>query len=126
VAGGIGSLAQAYAETSSAVLVAAARLERTSLVRTQGHVLTVDDLLSTLLVEAAVHHLDLVAELDRPGPAAGPLSEVRDVLTALLGSPLPEHWDDATAARRATGREPLDEADRDALGDLASRLPLLS
>jgi hypothetical protein len=39
---------------------------------------------------------------------------------------LPDHWDDATAARRATGREPLDDTDRNALGDLAGRLPLLS
>ena len=45
------------------------------------------DLLSTLTVEAAVHHLDLVLRLDRPGPAAGPLAEVRRVLEGLLGRP---------------------------------------
>lgn len=126
LAGGIAPLAQAYAETSAAVLVAASRLDPASRVRTQGHVLTLDDLLSTLVVEAAVHSLDLVAELDRPGPAAGPLAEVRQVLTGLLGGPLPEHWDDATAALRATGRAPLDDHDRAAAPGLADRLPLLS
>ena len=49
--------------------------------------LTVADFLSTLTVEAAVHHLDVVIRLDRPGPAAGPLAEVRRVLEGLLGSP---------------------------------------
>jgi hypothetical protein len=126
LAGGISSLAATYAESSSAVLVAASRLDPSSRVRTQGHVLTLDDLLSTLVVEAAVHHLDLVADLDRSGPGKGPLQEVRQVLTELLGEPLPEHWDDATAARRATGREPLDHADRAALAELTDRLPLLS
>ena len=126
LAGGIGPLAQAFAECSAAVVVAASRSEPDDLVRTQGHVLTLDDLLSTLVVESAVHALDLVAELDRPGPAAGPLAEVRRVLDELLGRPLPAHWDDATAARRATGRAPLDERDRAELGQLTGRLPLLS
>ena len=83
--------------------------------------LTVADLLSTLAVEAAVHHLDLVVRLDRPGPAAGPLAEVRRVLEGLLGGPLPDRWDDATAARRGTGREPLTDDDRAELGRRARR-----
>lgn len=65
------------------------------------------------------HHLDLVVGLDRPPPAAGPLAEVRRVLTGLLGHFLPSAWDDATAARRSTGRAPLDDDDRAALGGLA-------
>jgi hypothetical protein len=94
------------------------------LVGTQGRVLTVADLLSTLTVEAAVHHLDLVVRLDRPGPAAGPLAEVRRVLEGLLGAPLPGNWDDVTAARRGTGREPLTPADRSELGSRAAAFPL--
>ncbi len=94
------------------------------LVRTQGRVLTVADFLSTLTVEAAVHHLDLVLRLDRPGPAAGPLGEVRRVLEGLLGGPLPVAWDDATAARRGTGREPLTDDDRAELGTGAAAFPL--
>ncbi len=43
--------------------------------------------LTALTVEAAVHPLDLVRRLDRPGPAAAPLAEVRRVLAGLLGGP---------------------------------------
>ncbi len=124
VHGGLAGIAGRYAEASAAVLVAAGRVSADDLVRTQGRVLTVADLLSTLTVEAAVHHLDLVAHLDRPGPAGAPLAEVRRVLEGLLGRPLPTGWDDVTAARRGTGREPLTEADRAGLGDDAGAFPL--
>lgn len=124
VHGGLAGVSRRYAETSAAVLVAAGRVGPGDLVGTQGHVLTVADLCSTLVVEAAVHHLDLVAHLDRPGPAPGPLAEVRRVLEGLLGAPLPPGWDDVTAARRGTGREPLTEADRAELGGAVAAFPL--
>jgi hypothetical protein len=117
-------LVEVYREATAAVLVAAGRAPAGEPVRSQGWVLRVEDLLSTLTVEAAVHHLDLVAHLDRPGPAAGPLGEVRRVLEGLLGGPLPARWDDVTAVRRGTGREPLDDADRAELGAAASAFPL--
>jgi len=126
VAGGIAAVAAAYAQTSAAVLVSAARLRPTDLVGTQGRVLARDDLLSTLVVESAVHALDLVRSLERPGPGAGPLAEVRRVLRGVLGSDLPSAWDDATATRRGTGREPLTDADRAELGERAGRFPLFS
>ena len=124
VHGGLPGISGRYAETSAAALVAAGRVEPTDLVGTQGRVLTVADLLSTLVVEAAVHHLDLVLRLDRPGPAAGPLAEVRRVLEGLLGERLPAGWDDVTAARRVTGREPLTAKDRSGLGPRAAAFPL--
>ncbi|MFD2091904.1 maleylpyruvate isomerase N-terminal domain-containing protein [Blastococcus deserti] len=124
VHGGLAGIAGRYAETSAAVLVAAARVASSDLVATQGRVLTVADLLSTLTVEAAVHHLDLVLRLHRPGPAAAPLAEVRRVLEGLLGGPLPAGWDDVTAARRGTGREPLTAGDRAELGNDAAAFPL--
>jgi hypothetical protein len=37
-------------------------------VATQGHLRHNDDLLTTLAVEAAIHHLDMIVELDRPVP----------------------------------------------------------
>jgi hypothetical protein len=123
VHGGLAGVARRYAETSAAVLVAAGRVAPTDLVTTQERVLTAADLLSTLTVEAAVHHLDLVVRLDRPGPGAEPLAEVRRVLEGLLGRPLPG-WDDVTAARRGTGREPLTAEDRTELGDGATAFPL--
>jgi hypothetical protein len=123
VHGGLRGIAGRYAETSAAAVVAAGRVGMEDLVGTQGRVLTVADFLSTLIVEAAVHHLDLVVRLDRPGPAAEPLAEVRRVLEGLLGAPLPASWDDVTAARRGTGREPLTAADRAELGDRAGAFP---
>ena len=124
VHGGLRGIAGRYAETSAAAVVAAGRVGMEDLVGTQGRVLTVADFLSTLIVEAAVHHLDLVVRLDRPGPAAEPLAEVRRVLEGLLGAPLPASWDDVRAARRGTGREPLTAADRAELGDRAGAFPL--
>jgi hypothetical protein len=124
VHGGLPGITARYAETSAAALVAAARVGPGDLIGTQGRVLTVADFLSTLTVEAAVHHLDLVVRLDRPGPAAGPLREVRRVLEGLLGAPLPARWDDVTAARRGTGREPLTAQDRLELGERAAAFPL--
>lgn len=124
VTGGMPNLAPLYAETAAAVCVAAGRVDPGELVATQGWVVRSGDLASTLAVEATVHHLDLVAHLDRPGPPADGLAEVRRVLEGLLGGPLPDGWDDATAARRGTGREPLSGADRAALGESAARFPL--
>jgi Mycothiol maleylpyruvate isomerase N-terminal domain len=124
VHGGLPGIAGRYAETSAAAVVAAGRVDPDDLVRTQGRVLTVADFLSTLMVEAAVHHLDLVLRLHRPGPSAEPLAEVRRVLEGLLGAPLPAAWDDVTAARRGTGREPLTADDRVALGDRVPAFPL--
>jgi len=124
VHGGLRGVAARYAETAAAVVVAAGRVSLADVVATQGKSLTVADLLSTLAVEAAVHHLDLVLRLDRPGPAAGPLAEVRRVLEGLLGRPLPAGWDDATAARRGTGRESLTALDRAELGPAAASFPL--
>jgi hypothetical protein len=124
VHGGLRGIAGRYAETSAAVLVAAGRVSLDDAVGTQGRVLTAADLLSTLTVEAAVHHLDLVLRLDRPGPAAESLAEVRRVLGGLLGRPLPAVWDDVTAARRGTAREPLTAEDLAELGDDAGAFPL--
>jgi hypothetical protein len=74
--------------------------------------------------EAAVHHLAIVAGLDRPGPAAAPLAEVRRVLEGLYGGLLPADWDDASLARWGTGREPLTGAARAQLGGGAEGFPL--
>src|SRR5688572_10154346 len=124
VHGGLAGIAGRYAETSTAAVVAAGRVDLDDRVGTQGRVLTVADFLSTLVVEAAVHHLDLVVRLDRPGPAAAPLAEVRRILEGLLGAPLPDGWDDVTAARRGAGREPLTAEDRAELVSRAAAFPL--
>jgi hypothetical protein len=115
---------ETYAETAEAVVYAATQTDPELAVRTQGHVLRAGDLIRTLVVEAAVHHLDLVVALDRPLPSAGALGMVSETLDGLLGEPLPLAWDDVTYARIGTGRAAIPEDDRAALGDLADRFPL--
>jgi hypothetical protein len=114
-----------HLETLAAVRQAAASSEPGAVVATQGHALGVDDLLSTLAVEATVHHLDLVAHLpSAPRPAASGLREVRRVLDGLLGRPEPVGWDDVRYALVGTGRAELAPAERERLGADADRLPL--
>ena len=86
--------------------------------------LTVPDFVSTLLVEATVHHLDLLVGLEGPLPAAGALAVTRRVLDGLLGQPLPAEWDDVPAVLAGTGRRALDPDDRELLGESADRFPL--
>lgn len=119
------SLLDWFAETSSAVAYAARATQPRKAVRTQGSVLLVEDLIRTLIVETAIHHLDLVVVLDRPGPSAVSLRAVRVTLDGLLGEPMPLHIDDPTYARLGTGRQLLTVEQRHALGARAHRFPLL-
>ena len=121
-----GTLAWEWSETAAAA-VRAGRACGHKAVTTQGHVLTVADFAATLAVEAAVHYLDLTVALpDAPAPEPASLALVRRVLDGLLGTPVPASWDDVTAALKGTGRDPLTEADRQALGLSASRFPLFA
>lgn len=115
----IAPITASYAETAAAVLVAARERSGHELVATQGHVLTVDALLSTLAVEATVHQLDL--GLGTPSEAG--LVETRKVLDGLLGRVLP--IDSPTRyALIGTGRAPLTPEESELLGADGSRLPL--
>jgi uncharacterized protein (TIGR03083 family) len=116
-----------YLETAAAAVTAAEAADPGRPVATQGHVLTAGDLMLTLAVEASIHHLDLVTDLPTaPGPAPTGLASVRATLDGLLGRPLPLDWSDEHYARAATGRAPLTQADRLALGTEADRFPLFS
>jgi hypothetical protein len=112
-----------YVEAARAVLVAARRVGLGDVVTTQGHRLTVEALLRTLVVETAVHHLDLAPVLPEP-PAAEPLAEVRHVLDGLLGTPAPVQWDALRYVQVGTGRAEANAAEREQLGPLADRFPL--
>ena len=114
-----------YAETARAVVTLARRSPPDDLVATQGHVMRVDDLVATLIVEAAIHHLDLTVGLDDPGPRPEPLALARATLEALLGHPAPAQWPTVDWVRVATGRAPVPDGYRAALGADAARLPLL-
>lgn len=121
----LSGLVDTYVETAEAVVALAARARPDDLVATQGHVLRVGDLLATLTVEAVVHHLDLLLDLDRPGPAPASLAVVRTTLDGLLGRPAPGGWDDETWVLLGTGRRASTADERTALGADADRLPLL-
>jgi uncharacterized protein (TIGR03083 family) len=110
-----GMLGREWRDTAAAA-VRAARDCPHDFVTTQGHVLRTGDFVSTLVFEATVHHLDMTAE----PPAPDALRVVRRVLDGLLGETGPD-WDDRTYALKATGREPLTDAERAVYG---ARFPL--
>jgi hypothetical protein len=59
-----------------------------------------------------------------PPPDAAALRLVCRALDGLLGAPMPGGWDDRTYALKGTGRVPVTEEERRAIGELAGRLPL--
>ncbi|WP_225823626.1 maleylpyruvate isomerase N-terminal domain-containing protein [Streptomyces naphthomycinicus] len=120
-----GQLRELCLETLAAAVHAAEAADPACRVATQGHVLTAGDLVTTLAVEATVHHLDLTVGLPlAPGPSPEGLAAVRATLDGLLGRPAPPDWSDARYARVGTGRAALTEAERAALGPAADRFPL--
>jgi hypothetical protein len=118
------SIAQLYAETARAVLVQSERADPAVAVATQGHAITIDDLLSTLATEATLHHLDLVQIWDAPGPSAEAARRVTDVLDRLLGPPAPLGWEPVRWALVGTGRARATIEELAQLKDAAGRLPL--
>jgi uncharacterized protein (TIGR03083 family) len=121
------TIASRWHETALAALRNARSTSETEFVTTQGHVLSITDFITTLVVEATIHHLDLVANLDRPSSPRGPaLGITSTTLDGLLQAPRPSSWNEITYVLKATGRQSLTHRDRTALGDAASRLPLFS
>jgi uncharacterized protein (TIGR03083 family) len=113
-----------WTETSRAAVRAARAHDGAALVTTQGHVLTAADFVHTLAVEGVVHHLDLTLELPAPGLSEDAYGLVLDVLTGLLGADLPAAWSPTEAILKGTGRQPLGDQDRMALGEDADRVPV--
>lgn len=122
---GLAALQRDFRGTTAAVVRVAARTDADEVVETQGHAMTVGDLTRTLVFEAAVHHLDLVAQLPRGGPSSRVLAVVRETLDGLLGRPGPPEWDDVTYALKATGRQELTPAEARALGVSPGRFSLI-
>ncbi|MET9450166.1 maleylpyruvate isomerase N-terminal domain-containing protein [Streptomyces cinerochromogenes] len=120
-----GQMQEWYLETLAAAVHAAEAADPGMRVATQGHVLTAGDLITTLAVEATVHHLDLTVHLPHaPGPSPEGLAAVRATLDGLVGRPAPAEWSDERYARVGTGRAAPTDAERAALGAAAERLPL--
>ncbi|MEU0246490.1 maleylpyruvate isomerase N-terminal domain-containing protein [Streptomyces sp. NPDC006235] len=94
-------------------------------VGTRDEVLTVGDYLSTYVMEWTLHHLDLIAHLPHAAqPPAEGLTRSREMLEQIVGSAFPPSFSDADALLVGTGRRAPTEAEREALGDLASKVPV--
>ncbi len=111
------ALRDRYLEASAAAGRAVTGADPESVVATQGRAITVADLASTLVVEATVHHLDLVRHLPgAAGPSSEGLAEARRVVVTLLGRDL-VGWPDERVALVATGRAEPTAQERGDLGD---------
>ncbi|MEV4597548.1 maleylpyruvate isomerase N-terminal domain-containing protein [Amycolatopsis sp. NPDC049253] len=85
---------------------AAAAADPAARVETRDEVLTVADYLTTYVVEATLHHLDLTLHLSGvDGPPASTLAATRAIVAGVAGRPLPSE-DDREALLHATGRLP--------------------
>ncbi|MFI5844140.1 maleylpyruvate isomerase N-terminal domain-containing protein [Catenuloplanes sp. NPDC051500] len=118
-----GLLVELWLSTSVAAVHAALAASPSALAGTQGQVLTVPDLLTTLATEAVIHHLDLLLGLP---PAPEPAVSTLDGLLTLHGlAARPADWDIEDYLLKGTGRLALSTADRTALGPAAGFFPLL-
>jgi uncharacterized protein (TIGR03083 family) len=122
-----------WRETAPAAVRAAGRADPHGCVMTQGHTLTVPDLLATLATEAVVHHLDMTVNLGAaPGPRGVAVALAARTLDGLLNlehrhsrAQYPGGWTAEEYLLKGSGRLPLTPADRIALGSLAARFPLI-
>ncbi|WP_284745296.1 maleylpyruvate isomerase N-terminal domain-containing protein [Amycolatopsis sp. RTGN1] len=92
-------------------------------VSTQEMVLTAGDYLSAYVLEWTLHHLDLVSSV--PGPPAEGLARTREMLEKIAGTAFPASFADEDVLLVTTGRRAPTDAEREALGGLAARLPFV-
>ncbi|SFI98321.1 maleylpyruvate isomerase N-terminal domain-containing protein [Amycolatopsis sacchari] len=115
-----------FDDVGSAAGRAAELADPTALVGTQGQVLAVGDYLSAYVLEWTLHHLDLVAHLpSAPKPPTETLAAARTLLEKIAGTPFPDSMSDEDALLVGTGRRTPTDAEREALGGFAARLPLV-
>lgn len=120
-------LGRHWLDTSYAAVAAAHNAKPRASVRTQSHVMRVEDFVVTLVVEAVIHYWDLTLELlaDEPELPADAVALTRSTLEGLLGVSIPEGWSTEEMLIKPTGRYPLSERDRQALGPAAERIPVM-
>ena len=95
---------------------------------TWGPILRLDEFLKTRTLEITVHGMDMADALGhRPWCTPEGLEVTTAILSGLLGTSPPRDlgWDDVTFIEKGTGRRPLEPRDRDSLGDLVERFPLI-
>ncbi|RFU83400.1 maleylpyruvate isomerase [Streptomyces triticagri] len=98
-------------------------------VETQGEVLTAGDYLGAYVLEWTLHHLDLVAGLPDPSVVGAPPAEclagARALLERIAPAAFPAGFSDTDVLLVGTGRRAPTAAERDDLGELGGRLPLV-
>ncbi|WGW12158.1 maleylpyruvate isomerase N-terminal domain-containing protein [Saxibacter everestensis] len=94
-------------------------------IESQGYVLRSGDFLATWAVELAIHHLDMMQELQIEGPTPRSLELTRATISALLEAELPTSWDDTTCVLLGTGREAPKAKQAAELDRLGLSLPVL-
>lgn len=124
-----GELASAWDEIWRSAVGRAADTDPERVVATWGPTLTLGELIRTRVLEMTVHRADLMTALGLPpDPSEGGLDVTQEILLGLLEADvtaLPD-WDGLELIEKGTGRRPLSDEDRKALGDLADRFPLLA
>lgn len=95
-------------------------------VSTRGQVLTADDYLSAYVMEATLHHLDLVAHLPSAAdPPSDGLAYARGLLERIAGRSFPTTMSDEAVLIIGTGRRGASAAEAALLGDVAGSLPFV-
>lgn len=123
-----GELLAAFDEDRARCIGAVRDLPAERLIATRMGTLRLDEYVKTRVLEAAVHGLDLAAAVGHePWLTPGGADVTGAVLTGLLGVRPPHdlRWHAIDLIEKGTGRRSLTLADRDALGLLADRFPLL-
>jgi uncharacterized protein (TIGR03083 family) len=121
-------LAEAWDDMWPKVVEAAEREDVRRLVATWGPKLTLDEYLKTQVLEITVHRMDLEHALGLKGWGTDQaVSIVDETLEGLLGEQPPSdlEWDVVDFIEAGTGRRPLTEEEREILGPLADRFPLM-
>ncbi|MFE9857739.1 maleylpyruvate isomerase N-terminal domain-containing protein [Streptomyces sp. NPDC005780] len=112
-------------DVGSAAGRAAVLADPTGRVGTRDEVLTVDEYLTTYVLEWTLHHLDLIAHLpDAADPPPEGLARSRALLESIAGAAFPGSLPDRDALLIGTGRRAPTGAETAELGSLAKRLPL--
>ncbi|MFG1792002.1 maleylpyruvate isomerase N-terminal domain-containing protein [Nocardia sp. NPDC049149] len=113
-------------DVGSAAGRAATLVDPTIHVSTCDQVLTAGDYLSAYVLEWTLHHLDLIAHLpELADPPAESLARSRDMLEQIAGSPFPATMSDKDALLVGTGRRIPTDAEKLAMTDFPTTLPLI-
>ena len=121
-------LAEAWDQMWRGALDAVAAADRGRVVVTWGPALTLGEFLKTRVLEITVHRMDLDAALGHKGWGTDEaVSIIDDILVGLLGQEPPDEldWDVVEFIEAGAGRRALSAEEREILGPLADRFPLI-